>query len=108
MNSELTMWVVQCLDGKEVPLELELACFRFVYYDLRHIDRYCEDDLWSDFALNCLPRIRRAIRSFRYQGKCFEAYLTTCIRFHYKTYLKTLAKDPERHLEFIPGLGYNL
>ena len=91
MNSRLTKQVLLCQGKSEIPESVVQSCIAFVYYNLR---KTCpaEEDQWADYAAASLPRIRRAIRSFSYQGKDFEAYLTTCIRYHYKTYLRNNRK----------------
>lgn len=64
------------------------ACLLFVYSTMR---RYFpgNDDLWHDYLCDCLPRIKRAIDGFEYDGREFFPYLHRCMQFHMRDYLKS-------------------
>ena len=47
----------------------------------------CEDDA-GEFYLLCYPRLLRTLRRFREQGKPFEWYLQSVLRWQYLAYVR--------------------
>jgi len=80
--------------GEGLDQLLDLLSARVYAYPRSRGSR-CEDDA-GEFYLLCYPRLLRTLRRFREQGKPFEWYLQSVLRWQYLSYLRARRRRERR------------
>ena len=108
MRSKLTELLFNYRKGESGYQEILDASILFVYTHLRPSFWFSQED-WHEFIAHIIPQIGRLIATFDDQGKDFEAYLSSCIRYRVLSFWNAKKKYHQLTLHSleIPGDGGN-